>query len=93
MEAEEVSASKASGPVVNKTKLELPCITIKKQFVNSEGRKEEEKCTRQEKERITREIAEAEFHSLKPKAETTSGLATKIPIGTWKNIEDKVDKL
>ena len=61
LKAEGVSTSKASVPAVDKTKLELLCEAIKEQFVNSRRREEEEKQTRQEKERITKERIKAKF--------------------------------
>ena len=52
---------------------------------------------REEKERITLEITEAKLHveleDSKVGAELISCLATKIPHGTWKSVEDKIDKL
>merc|ERR1711867_391038 len=53
---------------------------------------EEEKQARQEKERIMKEKTEAKFHviseGLKEEAEFIFSLATKVPLGTWKNVED-----
>ena len=97
LEAEEVSTYKASVPDAHKTKPDLLCKTIREQLEDSRRREEEEKRARQEKERITKEIIEAKFHvksnGLKEEAEFVSNLATKIPLGTWKNVEDKVNKL
>merc|ERR1712082_262717 len=67
------------------------------QLEDSRKREEEEKRAREEKERITKEITEAKFHDksndLKAEAESIFSLSTKIPLGTWKGVEDKVDKL
>merc|ERR1711867_80210 len=53
---------------------------------------EEEKQARQEKERIMKEKTEAKFcvisEGLKEEAEFIFSLATKVPLGTWKNVED-----
>ena len=96
LEEEEASKDKASVPVAAKSVAGFEQV-MKEQLEDSKRREEEEKCTRQEKEGITKEITEAKLHvelkDLKAKAEFISSLATKIPLGTWKNVEDKVDKL
>ena len=57
---------------------------MKEQLEDSRRREEEEKRIKQEKDKIT----EAKFHDLKGEAEFTSSLATKIPLGIWKDVED-----
>ena len=92
LEAEEASKGEASVSAADKTKLELLYEAIKKQLKNSKRREEQEKRARKEKEKITKERIEANFRveseGLKKKAELISSLATKIPLGTWKNVED-----
>ena len=65
---------------------------MKEQLEDSKRREEEEKRARQEKERITGEITEAKLHAklngLKTEAEFISSLATKVPLSTWKDVED-----
>ena len=96
LEAEEASIGEASVPVVDKNVAGLEQV-MKEQPENSRRREEEEKWASQEKERITKEIIEAKFHAeskeLKREAELISSLASKIPLGTWKNAEDKVKRL
>ena len=96
LEAEEASIGEASVPAVDKNVAGLEQV-MKEQPENSRRREEEEKWASQEKERITKEIIEAKFHAeskeLKREAELISSLASKIPLGTWKNAEDKVKRL
>ena len=89
LEAEEVSTREASVPALDKSVADFEQV-VKEQLEDFRRGEKEEKCTRQEKERITSEIAEAKFHNLKAKAESTSSLATKIPLGTWKKLKTKL---
>ena len=91
LEAEEVSIDEASVPAMDK-RMEALEQAMKEQLEDSKRREEEEKRARQEKERITEEIIEAKLHAklngLKTEAEFISSLATKVPLSTWKDVED-----
>ena len=96
LEVEEAGTGEASISAADKSVASLEQ-AMKEQLEDSRRREEEEKRTRQEKERITKEIIEAKFRAeskdLKKEAELISSLASKIPLGTWKNAEDKVRRL
>ena len=91
LEAEEDTASEASVPAVDRSVAGLEQV-IKAQLEDSKRREEDEKQARREKERITKERSEAKFRAklkgLKEEAESISSLATKTPLGTWKDVED-----
>ena len=91
MEAEEANMSEASVSAPNKSVADLEQV-MEEQLKDSRRREEEEKRARREKERITKERTEAKFlvksNDLKEEAELISSLATKVPLGTWKNVED-----
>ncbi len=91
LEAEEDTASEASVPGADRSAKGLEQV-IKAQLEDSKRREEEEKRARKEKERITKERSEAKFRAkskgLKEEAESISSLATKTPLGTWKDVED-----
>ena len=65
---------------------------MKEQLEDSRRREEEEKQARREKDRIAMERTEAKFcaksEGLKEEAELVSSLATKVSLGTWKDVED-----
>ena len=65
---------------------------MKEQLEDSRRREEEEKQARRDKERVAMERTKAKFRAksegLKEEAEFVSGLATKVPLGTWKDVED-----
>ena len=97
LEAEEASKDKASVPVVVKSIASFEQV-MKEQLEDSRRREEEKKQAKSEKEKITKERTEANFHveleGLKKKAELVSSPVTKIPLGTWKNVEeDEAEKL
>ena len=97
LETEEASTDEASVSAVDKRVAALKQ-AMKEQLQDSRRREEEEKQAKQEKEKITKEKTEANFHveskGLKKKAELVSSPVTKIPLGTWNNVEeDKVEKL
>ena len=60
LEAEEVSTCEASVPALDKSVADSEQV-VKEQLEDFRRREKEEKCTRQEKERITNEIAEAKL--------------------------------
>ena len=96
LEAEEADIGGAPVSAPDKSMADLEQV-MEEQLEDSRRREEEEKRTRKEKERITREITEAKLHieleDSKVGAELISCLATKIPRGTWKSVEEKIDKL
>ena len=87
LEAEEASTSNISVPSM--ASLEE---AIKEQPEDSRRREEEEKRVRKEKERIMKEKTEAKFRviseGLREEAELIFSLATRVPLSTWKNVED-----
>ena len=97
LEAEEASKDEASVPVADKSVAGFKQ-AMEEQLEDSRRRKEEEKRARQEKEEITKENSGANFfvesEGLEEKVELISSPVTKIPLGTWKNVEeDKAEKL
>ena len=91
LEAEEDNASEASVSAADRSATGLEQV-MKAQLEDSKRREEDEKRARREKERITKERSEAKFWAkskgLKEEAEFISSLATKTPLGTWKDVED-----
>ena len=91
LEAEEDTASESSvsGTDRNPTGLEQ---VMKAQLEDSKRREEKEERAKKEKERVIKERSEAKFRAkakgLKEEAESISSLATKTPLGTWKDVED-----
>ena len=92
LEEEEASKDKAFVPAAVKS------VAGFEQLEDSRRREKEEKQAKPEKEKITKERTEANFHieseGFKEKAELIFSPVTKIPLGIWKNVEeDKVEEL